>query len=170
MMNKNKVLIGILVVIVIAAVIIAYINLSDKKEVKEPVVGQFSLTYKDVEIIPGNSFNDEKFMEKVSESEVVSCAFNGTDKVYTYPEVEITVSEVNGKDVITSVYFINENMKTKEGIKVTSTKSDMISAYGDNYENTLENVYVYKRGNVSVSFLVENDVITSIEYTLNTEN
>lgn len=169
-MSKSKVLIGILVVIVIAAVIIAYINLSDKKEVKEPVVGQFSLIYKDVEIIPGNSFNNEKVMEKVSESEVVSCAFSGTEKVYTYPEVEITVSEVNGKDVITSVYFINEAMETKEGIKVTSTKNEMISAYGENYENTLENLYIYKRGNVSVSFLVENDVITSIEYTLNTEN
>lgn len=105
-MNKNKILVGIVTIIVVAVIIIFCVNLGDRKEEKTPIVGQFSLTYKEVEIIPGNHFNDEK----VSASEVVS------------------------------------------------------------YENTLENVYVYKRGNVSVSFLVENDVITSIEYTLNTAN
>ena len=42
----------------------------------------------------------------------------------------------------------------------------MLEAYGDDYENPVENSYVYTKGDVNLSFIVENDVITSIEYTL----
>ena len=46
----------------------------------------------------------------------------------------------------------------------------MLDAYGEDYENSVENSYVYTRGDVNLTFIVENDVITSIEYTLNVNN
>ena len=44
----------------------------------------------------------------------------------------------------------------------------MIEKYGENYTITLETKYTYTSGNVELSFIIENDMITSIEYTLKT--
>ena len=57
-------------------------------------------------------------------------------------------------------------LETEEGIKISDTVDDMLEAYGDDYENPVENSYVYTKGDVNLTFIVENDVITSIEYTL----
>ena len=46
----------------------------------------------------------------------------------------------------------------------------MIEKYGENYEISLETKYTYTRGDVDLSFIIENDIITSIEYTLKTDN
>ena len=55
-------------------------------------------------------------------------------------------------------------------IKITDSKEKMIEKYGENYEISLETKYTYTRGDVDLSFIIENDIITSIEYTLKTDN
>ena len=54
---------------------------------------------------------------------------------------------------------------TTEGVKISDDKSVMIEKYGENYEQT-GNQYVYTSGNVQLAFIVENEFITSITYTL----
>ena len=46
---------------------------------------------------------------------------------------------------------------------------DMIEKYGTDYEQKLGNKYIYLNGNVELSFIIESDIITAIEYTLVTE-
>ena len=70
---------------------------------------------------------------------------------------------------IYSVYFDNDEMETTEGVKVTDTKDHMIEKYGTDYEQKLGNKYIYLNGNVELSFIIESDIITAIEYTLVTE-
>ena len=110
-----------------------------------------SIKYDGVNIVPGTKFDESKISDNVEISEIPSCAFDGVDKVYNYSNVEITVAEVNG-------------------VKISDSKDLMLEKYGEDYKNTLSNKYDYTKENVELSFIVENDIITGIEYTLITEN
>ena len=123
----------------------------------------FVFLYRGINVTPGQEFKEKAIDEEASYMELESCAFDGNDKVYTYTDVEITVSEMKGKDVIYTIYFLNETISTTEGVKVSDEKAIMIERYGESYEK-INNKYVYKKGDVIVSFIVENDTIVSIEY------
>ena len=172
-MNKKGTIIAIIVlVIVVAAFAIIYL-INNNGESSIPTSSNeelFSLKYNGVEIVPGTEFNENAINEENSVSEIPSCAFDGTDKVYTYPNVEITVAKINEKDTVYSVYFINDLAETAEGVKISDSKNTMLEKYGDKYEEVLENKYTYTKNNVELSFIVENDTITGIDYTLKTNN
>jgi uncharacterized lipoprotein YehR (DUF1307 family) len=129
----------------------------------------FKFAYKGVDVTPGKEFKSESIDEEASFFELESCAFEGNDKVYTYENMEITASAMNGKDTVYSIYFLNDAVETTEGVKIADEKAKMIEKYGEKYEH-INNKYTYVKGNVALSFIVENDVITSIEYTYNTDN
>lgn len=131
---------------------------------KEEVVETFELSYQEIEIIPGKDFQSSALKdEELNFTELSSCAFDGNDKVYTYENMEITVSPLDGKDIVYSVYFLNDRITTKEGVKITDDKETMIETYGENYKN-INNKYSYLKGEVLLSFIIENDIIISIEY------
>lgn len=95
-----------------------------------------------------------------------SCAFDGMDTCYTYSGLEVIVSPINGQDKVYSVYFIDDSVETNEGIKISDSKQAMIEKYGEQYSILTGNKYTYTKGNVELSFMVENDTIISIEYIL----
>ena len=128
--------------------------------------GSEKVMYDGQNIYPGNPFDASKVKEDASIMEIPSCALAGTDTVYTYKDVEITVSEYNGEKVIYSTYFLTSAMKTEKGITIGSTKADMEKAYGTNYKN-VGTQYEYSFDTASISFIIEGDRITSITYTLN---
>lgn len=168
-MWKKVVFLIISIVIIATAVVLIMRNGKDvasenNKENKEGTT--LSIKYKDVELVPGTEFSTNKINEEANLSEIQSCAFDGVDKVYTYENLEITVASVNGKDTVYSVYFDNDEIETAEGLKVTDTKDKMIEKYGTEYKEELGSKYIYVNGNVELSFIIENDIITAIEYTL----
>ncbi len=172
-MNKKFFVIAIIILLaVIACVAIYVLSTNSNNSVPTNSEGQeaFSLKYNEVEIVPGTEFNESAINEESSFSEIPSCAFDGTDKVYTYDNVEITVAEVSGKDTVYSVYFIDDTIETAEGVKISNSKKTMLEKYGDSYKEELGNKYTYTKNNVELSFIVENDIITGITYTLKTNN
>lgn len=173
-MNK-KILLPI--ILIIAIIIIVAVAITPKNEEKEPstssnanVEQQNSITYKNVEIVPGEELKEDEIQEEAACSEIPSCAFEGNDKVYTYEGVEVTTALIDGTHKVYEIYCINDMAQTEEGVKITDSKSVMIEKYGTEYEEEFGNRYTYTRGNVELSFTIENDVITSIVYTLNTTN
>ncbi len=173
-MNKKGMIIALIIVLVVivgAVVIYFATNKSDDSlQTSSTTEEAFSVKLDGVEIVPGTEFQMSEISEEADVAEIPSCAFEGTDKVYTYSNVEIVVAKINGKDTVYSLYFIDDTMQTAEGVKITDSKDVMIEKYGNDYDNTLENRYIYKKNNVELSFIVENDVITGIDYTLITEN
>ena len=117
------------------------------------------------DMTPGAVFSRDIFGQEESYSEVPSCAGQGTDKVYNYGSYEITAYQEGDEEKIYSVYFIDDQITTTEGVKISDDSSVMFEKYGDNYEQT-GNQYKYTSGNVELAFIVENDFITSITYTL----
>ena len=172
-MNKKVILIlAIIIVVIIAGVIIFSVANNGEENSLENTQTELAYTveYNGVNITPGTEFDETAISEEYSFYEIQSCAFEGNDKVYTYSGVEIIVAEVDGVDTVYSVYFLDTETETAEGVKVADSKDAMINAYGEDYESTVENSYAYTRGDVILSFIVENDTITSIEYTLNINN
>ena len=92
-----------------------------------------------------------------------SCAFDGDDTVYDFGSYQITTYLSDGGEIFTGVYLLDDRFSTKEGIKIGSKLSEMLSAYGDEYEENY-GAYTYSMGLTDLSFVVIDDVITSISY------
>jgi hypothetical protein len=97
-----------------------------------------------------------------------SCAFDGDDTVYDFGSYQITTYMSNGKEIFTGVYLLDDRYSTSEGVKIGSTLSEMLSAYGDDYKVSF-GAYTYSLGQTELSFVVIDDVITSIAYLLKVE-
>ena len=170
MISKNRILKFFLVIAFIFLILIMLTGCGEEKNLKQEKVLEksFSVKYDGANIVPGVKFDESKISETANISEIPSCAFEGVDKVYTYPNVEITVADIDGVPTVYSVYFMDETISTGEGVKISDSKELMIEKYGENYENSLENKYDYVdvKNGVTLSFIIENNIITGIEYTL----
>ena len=172
-MNK-KVLIVIAIIVVIAVVVAVYVATQNSGDKTNPeaqnVTGEvqdesFKVSYLGVDVTPGTPFNRNDIPEEGTYSEIPSCAFEGTDNVATFSHAEITSAQVNGVETVYSVYFLDTEIKTEEGVAISDDRAKVIEAYGENFEEN-GNKITYTKGNVELSFLIENDIVTSIEYVL----
>lgn len=166
----NKKVIGIIIAIIVIAVVGAGVYMltrGDSSDVqktdKKGTVESYALKVDNKEIKLGEVFSREKCGQELQYSEVASCAFDGLDKTYTYENYEI---KTGSQDKITSIYFIDEGVSTTEGVKITDSYDKMVQVYGNNFKND-GNKYAYTKGNASIEFMVENEVITGIEYVYN---
>lgn len=105
----------------------------------------------------------EKLGNPVKYFEAASCAFEGLDKIYTYQHFEINTYPNGEKDIISSIVLKDDLIETPEGLAIGMTKADMEAAYGTDYEEK-GNMCVYTKDGMHLSVLVENGVISSIEY------
>lgn len=117
---------------------------------------EFSVN-EDIESVVG------KLGEPVAYYEAASCAFEGLDKFYTYSSFQLDTYPKDGKDLVASIYFKDDLVKTAEGVSLYMTKDDMISAYGD-ATTVNDNEYIYEKGNGRLHFILDGDEIISIEY------
>lgn len=174
----KKTTIGIIIlVLVIAMIAVIYFVKSGNTQTKQTngetqnntqQTAKFTLQDNEKNLTPGQVFTKENFGVEQSYSEIPSCAFQGTDKVYNYGAYEITTSDINGKETIYSTYLLDDSIKTPEGVKIADDKNAMITAYGENYQQN-GNEYIYTDGIVNLSFIIENDTIMSIQYVMVTE-
>ena len=98
--------------------------------------------------------------------EVQSCAFDGMDKIYTFDHYEVHTYPDAGTDKVLSVYFLDDQVTTTEGVKIGDSIDTMTEKYGSEYEQ-LDTQYTYSKGQTQLKFIVENNLITSIEYNFN---
>lgn len=97
-----------------------------------------------------------------------SCAFQGLDKIYTYNNFELHTYEIDGVDHVYSIVFLDDIISTPEGISLGSSLEDLIDAYGEDYTQEL-GLYTYELDKVKLAFIIENDEVSSIEYSAVTE-
>ena len=97
-----------------------------------------------------------------------SCAFDGMDIAYSYPGFELYAFRDNGKDVITQVVLRDDTVETPEGIYIGSKKADVDKAYSS-YGSANGNHYTLKKGNCTLLIILNEDVVSSIQYSLITE-
>lgn len=128
--------------------------------------GVFGFLYDGVTLVPGEVFDSSVLGKCSGVAEVPSCAFDGNDRVYNYEKFELTAYIDGEEERIYSIYFIDPNLATTEGLCLGDDVENMKSLYGENYEAE-GNSYDYTRGNTVLAIVTQNDMVFSIEYRLN---
>ncbi len=101
--------------------------------------------------------------EAKSVYEAESCAGEGTSYIYSYGSYEIETYPDGEQNLIGFITLKDDTVATAEGIDLSSTRDDIINAYGDDYEESAGSL-TYTNGNMKINFIFENDDIISIEY------
>lgn len=107
----------------------------------------------------------EALGEADSYFETPSCAFVGMDRQYTYGSYMLTTYEEDGQEYIYDIYFLDDKISTPEGIRIGSTLEEVIAAYGEDYTEDF-GMYTYRKERSKLQFLVVDEVVTSVDYTI----
>lgn len=126
---------------------------------KEP----FAFRWEGHTAVPGQAFEADKWPEAESLYQVPSCAVEGTDNVYNFGGFEITAFAQNGSERIYSVYLIDPNLTTPEGLALGDAAARVTELYGEDYAPDGA-ALVYTAGDTQLIVISENDVVVSIEY------
>ena len=130
--------------------------------VQDAVEG-FSFTFEGVELIPGQSFDASVLPTPQSVYQVPSCAIEGTDNVYNYGTIEVTAFNDGTGEVIYSVYIVDANTPTDEGLYIGDTVDHVIAAYGE--DCVRENGQItYQKGDTLLILIMDGDYVLSIDF------
>ena len=139
-------------------------------ESKEPVQDSFTFTYKGTKIALHAPAADvvAALGEPKTYSESTSCAFEGLDKSYGYGSFYLETYPIGDKDYVYGWYFVDDMVENDEGICIGSSKADVEAAYGtENYNGT--NAFEVTKGSGKLTIILENDVVSSVQYVIVTE-
>lgn len=125
----------------------------------------FSFTANGAEITVNENMADvlAALGEAQSYFEAESCAFEGLDKTYTYAGFVITTYPDGDKDFVNSIRLTDDSAATREGVYVGCTADQVRAAYGDAKDGPV-GALSYTNGGTMLNFILENDVVVSIEY------
>ena len=105
----------------------------------------------------------EALGEPVSYTEEASCAFTGLDKTYYYGGFYLQTYPLNDVDYIYSVWLVDDSSTTPEGVYIGASQAEVEAAYGAEGFNG-SNAYIMTGTTSTLTILVENGVVTSIQY------
>ncbi|MCR4693776.1 MAG: hypothetical protein K5773_00440 [Pseudobutyrivibrio sp.] len=92
-----------------------------------------------------------------------SCAADGIGKLYTYPDFQIQTYPDGDKDYVEYVLLRTDLVATSEGIDLSSSREDVMAAYGDATTET-DSSLEYEKDGMTLLFLFDGDSISSIQY------
>lgn len=103
--------------------------------------------------------------EPKSYTEETSCAFDGLDKTYYYGSFYLTTYPTDGKDYVYTLWFADDSISTKEGIRIGSTQAEVERAYGaESFDGN--NAYILVRGETKLTVILTDGIVSSIQYGL----
>jgi len=97
--------------------------------------------------------------------EAPSCAFDGIDRIFGFPGVDILTYPVGDRDLIHTINFRDDSITTTEGIYLGSSWADVLEAYGSDYSQDV-NMFQFTRGRTTLSFFLDGDMVVGIIYAL----
>lgn len=122
----------------------------------------FAFRFGNAVLTPGTPFDPSVLPEPQSTYSIPSCAFEGTDNVYNYGTFEVTAYNEGKGEIVYSVYFLDPNLETPEGLFLGDDAARVTQLYGEGTVNGTE--ITYRQGNTLLIIIVENGFVASIEY------
>lgn len=123
----------------------------------------FAFQAGDASLMPGAVYDPSALPEPESVYTIPSCAFEGTDNVYSFGAYEVTTYSGTGTEVIYSIYLLDANTATSEGLALGDDLAKVQQLYGtDGAADSRE--LVYTRGQTQLVLILQDDVVISIEY------
>ena len=102
--------------------------------------------------------------EPVGYFESVSCAFQGMDKVYTYPSFVVNTYPQNDADMVASIYLMDDMLTTAEGAYIGMHTDEVTAIYGEP-TSAADSSISYEKGGCMLSFMYDADgYVTAITY------
>lgn len=96
-----------------------------------------------------------------------NCVFGGKDYYYYYSGYTLCAYEKEQERFLYSIILEDDTNKTAQQVGIGDSLEAVTQAYGTEYTMTGNSTYVYKKGNMTLSFLVENGKVTKVTYLLN---
>lgn len=95
-----------------------------------------------------------------------SCAYDGKDRTYKYKGfILYTYSNSNkGPEFVNGITFLNNKVKTKEGITIGSSLKDVQKTYGKG--SVKFGIYTYTKGKSRLQIEITDDKVTNLRYVL----
>ena len=128
----------------------------------------YAFLFENKELVPGAAFDVTALPEAAFVYEVPSCAFEGTDKVYNYQTFELTAFDDGTGPVIYSIFLVDANTPTTEGLYLGDDISRVTELYGQDCQID-GSQYIYTGDGMMLLILIKNDFVSSIEYRMVTE-
>ena len=98
-----------------------------------------------------------------------SVVAQGKYTVYSYDEFELSIFPDGIGNVISDIYIpAGSSASTPEGLKIGSTKDDMVRIYGSDFSKSGD-ICRYTRGDSCLLVYLKRDKVDRIEYQLNAE-
>ncbi len=104
----------------------------------------------------------EKIEEEAQYFESPSCAYEGTDKIYTYNNYVVTFYEGDGFDGISLITLTSDLVSTAEGICIGSSYDDVVAAYGES-DSDSDKLVSYEKDGTEMRFVINEGSVISIE-------
>ena len=92
-----------------------------------------------------------------------SCGFTGVSKLYSYTSLDIETYPSNGKDYIYMIQLRDDNVSTKEGVRIGDTEDAVKKAYGEPIDESAT-MLVYHAGGMYLRILIKDHLVTKIQY------
>lgn len=103
--------------------------------------------------------------EPMKYSESTSCAFDGLDKSYYYGSFYLDTYPDGDKDYVYGWWFADDSVTTEEGIFIGASQAQVETAYGTDAYNG-SNAFIVDRGDGRLTVILEEGVVTSIQYAI----
>lgn len=101
--------------------------------------------------------------EPKSYTEEESCAFEGLDKTYYFGSFYLQTYPEGDADFVYCLWLVDDSVETEEGIYIGAPQAQVEKAYGAEYYNG-KNAYVVTRGDCTLTIILDNGVVSSIQY------
>ncbi len=141
---------------------------SDNKE-EDTSAKSFSFVYNNVKITPNDLVDPliTALGSDYSYYESPSCAYIGLDKVYVYKGFSIyTYPDENAVDHVLQVALTDDSLSTPEGLIIGDTAEKVVELYGEDYSES-GGSYAYTREKTTLTIIIKNDRVISIQYNYN---
>ena len=107
----------------------------------------------------------EQLGEPLGIFEAPSCAFDGIDRIFSFPGVQIHTYPDGDLDFVHTISIRDDSVTTMEGIYLGSSWEAVLAAYGSDYEQEF-GMFTFTRGRTTLSFFIEDDIVIGITYEL----
>lgn len=106
--------------------------------------------------------------EAMSFTQEESCAFEGIHKTYYYGSFYLQTYPDGSVDRVYRVWLVDDSVATEENIYIGAPQAAVENAYGAQWYNG-KNAYIVKSGDCVLTIILDNGVVSSIQYMIVTE-
>ena len=107
----------------------------------------------------------EQLGEPLGVFEAPSCAFDGIDRIFSFPGIQIHTYPDGDFDFVHTISIRDDSVTTMNGIFLGSDWDDVVAAYGDDYEQEF-GMFTFTVGRTTLSFFIEDGMVIGILYEL----